>query len=472
MPTMAPPDVLRDQEALPSAGADAMDFPAASPPAPLARAAAPAPLPMAPTLADVAHDLGPLGPALAQSREAEKQQMVIKANAMRPEYANINQTIQQREALAQNAPKPPALTPPPSRGLRDFLATSENESPAASIGKLIQGMSLFANVAVGGSRRNALGGMAALAGALAGWQAGDADRADRAFKDWEAQTATALKEYDLQRTAYTDALTASGLTLDGRIQKARLTALEQGDTQAMLALESGTIGEMLDLLTKRDDAKAKLTLDVQKMLDARSEASRREAAQRETERHNRETESAKRSEIDMKGRELTMAKPEEVDRLRDDFVKAAKDFVTIRDSYSRVKASAKDPSPAGDLSLLFNYMKILDPGSVVRESEFATAAASGSYGDRMQAAVERAISGKRLADNIRADFVDRASRLYDQQLKLHENSESEYKRLARTRNIDESRAVPDLVGRDLRSQAPPTGTPAPGQPGSPWKERK
>src|SRR5690606_15297239 len=85
-----------------------------------------------------------------------------------------------------------------------------------------------------------------------------------------------------------------------------------------------------------------------------------------------------------------------------------KDYVQQEQAYQRVLDSAKDPSPAGDLALIFNYMKVLDPGSVVRESEFATAAASGSFGDRIQAATDQIISGKRLSPEQRLDFLQRA----------------------------------------------------------------
>ena len=60
-------------------------------------------------------------------------------------------------------------------------------------------------------------------------------------------------------------------------------------------------------------------------------------------------------------------------------------------------------------------MKVLDPGSVVRESEFANAAASGAFGERVKGAMAQVISGKRLSDVVRADFLDRAGRLFKAQ---------------------------------------------------------
>lgn len=132
------------------------------------------------------------------------------------------------------------------------------------------------------------------------------------------------------------------------------------------------------------------------------------------------------------------------DKLRDEFTARTKNFRESTDAYRRVVASAEDPSPAGDLSLIFNYMKVLDPGSVVRESEFATAAASGSYGQRIQSLVTRALTGNRLADGIRADFVDRAKRLYGAQTDGYNQSVSEYTRIAEGFGVDPAMVVTDM----------------------------
>lgn len=99
-------------------------------------------------------------------------------------------------------------------------------------------------------------------------------------------------------------------------------------------------------------------------------------------------------------------------KLADDFTRDSKDFVTRAQSYGTVLGAAKDPSPAGDLSLIFAYMKMLDPGSVVREGEFATAQNTAGVPDRIRNAYNRLISGERLNPNQRADFVKQARAVY------------------------------------------------------------
>ena len=83
-------------------------------------------------------------------------------------------------------------------------------------------------------------------------------------------------------------------------------------------------------------------------------------------------------------------------------------------AFGRVIASAEDPSAAGDLALIFNYMKILDPGSTVREGEFANAQNSGGVDDRVIALYNSLFAGTRLSQVQRDDFINRASRLYSE----------------------------------------------------------
>ena len=121
--------------------------------------------------------------------------------------------------------------------------------------------------------------------------------------------------------------------------------------------------------------------------------------------------------------------------LRGDFDSLSSDFRKIRDSYSRIQAAAADPSAAGDLAIIFNYMKILDPGSVVRESEFATAENAAGVPDRIRNMWNRALEGQRIAWN-RDDFVSKARQLFGSQEKIQERRVSQYKGIARRQSLD------------------------------------
>ncbi len=112
------------------------------------------------------------------------------------------------------------------------------------------------------------------------------------------------------------------------------------------------------------------------------------------------------------GPTLSNAQQLNANRLADDYARDSKDFQQRAQSYGTVSAAAKDPSAAGDLSLIFAYMKMLDPGSVVREGEFATAQNTAGVPDRIRNVYNRAMSGERLTTRQRADFTNQARAIY------------------------------------------------------------
>lgn len=141
-------------------------------------------------------------------------------------------------------------------------------------------------------------------------------------------------------------------------------------------------------------------------------------------------------------------------KLRGEFKSLSSDFIKVRDSYNRVEASAKEPSAAGDLALIFNYMKILDPGSVVRESEFANAAATGSLGERFIAVGKKLAAGERLSPVMRKDFLNRARKLYKEQEKTHKKLSREYGKLSERYGVSPENVVTDFTIDDTLSGEP------------------
>lgn len=144
------------------------------------------------------------------------------------------------------------------------------------------------------------------------------------------------------------------------------------------------------------------------------------------------------------------------DKLRDEYNSLSKDFLKVRDAHTRVVRSAQDPSPAGDLALIFNYMKVLDPGSVVREGEFATAQSAGGVPQQIRAQYNRVVSGERLSDDIRRDFVDRSTRLFEGQLENQQELEQKYSKLAERNQLDPQNVVINYrLVEQVESQLPP-----------------
>ena len=150
------------------------------------------------------------------------------------------------------------------------------------------------------------------------------------------------------------------------------------------------------------------------------------------------------------------------DKLRDEFNNQSKEFIGVANSYQRILDSAADPSAAGDLSLIFNYMKVLDPGSTVREGEFATAQQAGSIPARVVAQYNKVLNGERLAPEQRTDFVDRADRLYKgQETRWKKNTRDRYETLARQlAGIDPKYVIGDFSVPQAPAAQQPGAAPA------------
>ena len=131
--------------------------------------------------------------------------------------------------------------------------------------------------------------------------------------------------------------------------------------------------------------------------------------------------------------------------IRGEFVSipAVKAFSEQSQAFGRIVASADDPSAAGDLALIFNYMKILDPGSTVREGEFANAQNAGGVDDRVRSLFNQLRDGSRLTEGQRADFVNRAQRLYANAEQGYAKTESFYRGLAERAGLKPEDVVPD-----------------------------
>lgn len=118
-----------------------------------------------------------------------------------------------------------------------------------------------------------------------------------------------------------------------------------------------------------------------------------------------------------------------------------KDFGLQTSAYQRILDSAKDSSAAGDMALIFNFMKVLDPGSTVREGEYATAANAGSVPDRIWSLYNSVIEGTKLNPTIRRDFVERAGKLFQGAAGGQERINSQYTNLANQYGYDPSRVI-------------------------------
>jgi hypothetical protein len=143
------------------------------------------------------------------------------------------------------------------------------------------------------------------------------------------------------------------------------------------------------------------------------------------------------------------------DKLRDEFNTQSKDFIAVGDSYNVVKQTAKDNSAAGDLSMIFAFMKMLDPTSVVRETEFANAQNAAGIPERVQNTWNKALNGERLSPAQREDFIRQAKNLYETRKSRNEAVKKRYIEIAKRNKVNPDDVVGDMGAFEDEAQAAP-----------------
>lgn len=153
----------------------------------------------------------------------------------------------------------------------------------------------------------------------------------------------------------------------------------------------------------------------------------------------KEQGKAKRAAIVASGQGL-----KEATALRKEFegLPEVKDFRQIESSYSKILNVAKNPSAAGDISLVFSYMKMLDPQSTVREGEFVSAKNAAGVPEQIINTYNKLRTGQFLSEKQRQDFADQARRIYNSQQELVKRREQEFAGFASTYGTNPANVIP------------------------------
>ena len=89
-----------------------------------------------------------------------------------------------------------------------------------------------------------------------------------------------------------------------------------------------------------------------------------------------------------------------------------KAYNEVNTAYNQIKVATQRPSPANDLAAATKFMKLLDPNSVVRESELIMAVQASGLADRIANTGNRILNGEKLTATQRKDFFDAATQFY------------------------------------------------------------
>jgi hypothetical protein len=161
--------------------------------------------------------------------------------------------------------------------------------------------------------------------------------------------------------------------------------------------------------------------------------------------HEIELEKLKSS---LREKEQATAQPErakaDATTLRKEYNQIGRDFAEVYGAQKRIEAVGKNPSAAGDLALIFGYMKMLDPRSTVREGEFANAENSGGLPSRVVSQYNKIVNGERLSADIRTDFLTQAERMYETYRDTQERNNKRYAALAQQYGVDPTHVIDEM----------------------------
>ena len=118
-----------------------------------------------------------------------------------------------------------------------------------------------------------------------------------------------------------------------------------------------------------------------------------------------------------------------------------KDYADMQSAFKQVQSSLKQENPIGDVAAATKIMKLLDPGSVVRESELGIAMAATGKMDRLQNYVQNWQNGTKLTPTQRQDFQNLANELYAAAGQTYNMKRNEYVDFGSKYNLDATKAL-------------------------------
>ena len=148
---------------------------------------------------------------------------------------------------------------------------------------------------------------------------------------------------------------------------------------------------------------------------------------------------------------------QQTSELRKEFLglPSTKDMQVMDVSLKKLTAAAKDSTGADDIAIVFNFMKLQDPGSTVREGEYANAQQAAGVSDKVIAQYNKLLAGETLTPEQRKMFVQSAGKTYNAALDSYSKMGERYKGLAKKGNIAPEDVVPEYSryeGIDMGAQ--------------------
>jgi hypothetical protein len=121
-----------------------------------------------------------------------------------------------------------------------------------------------------------------------------------------------------------------------------------------------------------------------------------------------------------------------------------KAYNEVNTAYNQIKVATQRPSPANDLAAATKFMKLLDPTSVVRESELIMAVQASGLADRISNTGNRILNGEKLTPTQRKDFFDAATQFYKIAEEKKRAIDTQYTNIGIESNLNYKNIIPGI----------------------------
>jgi hypothetical protein len=142
-------------------------------------------------------------------------------------------------------------------------------------------------------------------------------------------------------------------------------------------------------------------------------------------------------------------------------IQVVKDFDQVKVAYNQISGALRNPSPANDLAAATKFMKLLDPGSVVRESELGMAMAASPAMERVTNYYNQLKTGQKLTPTQREDFRKSAEMLYKASENVVIPIQNEYRGIAADSGVNPRSVIIKTPSSISAPQQAPANEPIP-----------
>lgn len=110
--------------------------------------------------------------------------------------------------------------------------------------------------------------------------------------------------------------------------------------------------------------------------------------------------------------------------------KPVENYQITRAAYEKMRNASQLASGQGDIAIIYSYMKMLDPTSVVREGEYATAEQTSGLPEGLVARYNKLVDGERLTPEMRKKFIEAGAIQYNDAAGALKETNTRYQGLA------------------------------------------